>query len=110
MVDEVLSIGVLGRSGHGIAEHFAVEPDAVDIWIGGISKAFASCGGYIAGRHTLVQYLRHTAPGFVYTTGMTPSNAAAALAAIETLKNEPERVARLHQRADFSWRLRATWP
>jgi 8-amino-7-oxononanoate synthase len=101
MVDECLSIGVLGEHGRGVGEHYGVDPAAVDVWMGGISKAFASCGGYIAGRRPLVEYLRYTAPGFVYTTGMSPANAAAALASVRLLRAEPERVARLHRLASL---------
>ena len=105
MVDECLSIGVLGAHGRGVGEYHGVDPQAVDIWMGGISKSFASCGGYIAGSRTLVEYLRYTAPGFIFTTGMTPANAAAALASIRLLRREPERVAQLHERARLFLRL-----
>lgn len=99
MVDEAHSLGVIGKTGRGIAEHCDVRPDTVDIWMGTLSKSLASCGGYIAGRRELIEYLRYTAPGFVYSVGITPANAAAALAALRVLQAEPERVARLHERA-----------
>lgn len=99
MVDEAHSIGVLGRRGFGIGEHFGINPFDVDLWMGTLSKAFASCGGYIAGSEALIDYLKHTAPGFVYSVGMSPSNTAAALAAIQVMKAEPERVTCLQQRA-----------
>jgi 7-keto-8-aminopelargonate synthetase-like enzyme len=67
--------------------------------MGTLSKSFGSCGGYIAGCRAVVEYLKYTAPGFVYSVGISPANAAAALAAIRLLKDEPERVARLHDRA-----------
>lgn len=101
MVDEAHSIGVLGKKGRGIAEHFGVNPNDVDLWMGTLSKAFASCGGYICGYKALIEYLKYTAPGFVYSVGISPVNAAAALAAIRLLKGEPERVTRLHERAKF---------
>jgi 8-amino-7-oxononanoate synthase len=100
MVDEAHSIGVLGRSGRGVVEHFGLDPGDVDLWMGTLSKAFASCGGYIAGRHLLVESLRYAAPGFVYACGISPANAAAALEAARLLRCEPERVARLIARAD----------
>jgi 8-amino-7-oxononanoate synthase len=101
MVDEAHSIGVLGEHGHGISEYFDIDPTDVDVWMGTLSKSFASCGGYIAGRKTLIDYLKCTAPGFVYSIGMSPANTAAALAALKQLSAEPERVTQLHQRSQF---------
>ncbi|MGL5080593.1 MAG: aminotransferase class I/II-fold pyridoxal phosphate-dependent enzyme [Microcoleaceae cyanobacterium] len=99
MVDEAHSIGVLGQGGRGISEHFGVDATDVDLWMGTLSKSFASCGGYIAGCRAVVEYLKYTAPGFVFSVGISPPNAASVLAAIQVLKAEPERVARLHERA-----------
>jgi len=99
MVDEAHSTGVLGAHGRGIGEYFGVNPPDVDLWMGTLSKSFGSCGGYIAGCRAMVEYLKYTAPGFVYSVGISPANAAAALAAIRLLKAEPERVAWLHERA-----------
>jgi 8-amino-7-oxononanoate synthase len=95
MVDEAHSIGTMGRTGRGIGEHFGVNPRDVDLWMGTLSKTFGSCGGYIAGMHELVEYLKYTAPGFVYSVGMPPSNAAAALAALRVLREQPGRVERV---------------
>src|SRR6202035_4524453 len=72
MVDEAHSLGVLGRNGGGIQEHFGVRGADVDIWMGTLSKALASCGGYIAGVRALVEPLKCAAPGFVYSVGMPP--------------------------------------
>jgi 8-amino-7-oxononanoate synthase len=99
MVDEAHSVGVLGPHGRGIGEYFGVNPQDVDLWMGTLSKSFGSCGGYIAGCRAMVEYLKYTAPGFVYSVGISPANAAAALAAIRLLQAEPERLARLHERA-----------
>jgi 8-amino-7-oxononanoate synthase len=99
MVDEAHSLGVLGATGRGITEHFGIDARRVDILMGTLSKSLASCGGYIAGGAALVEYLKYTSPGFVFSVGMTPGNAAAALAALHKLEAEPERVARLHERA-----------
>ncbi|MEH1824137.1 MAG: aminotransferase class I/II-fold pyridoxal phosphate-dependent enzyme [Nostoc sp.] len=99
MVDEAHSIGVLGKYGRGIGEYFGIDPTDVDLWMGTLSKSFASCGGYIAGCKALIEYLKYTAPGFVYSVGISPSNAAAALAAIQILKAEPERVTHLYERS-----------
>ena len=97
MVDEAHSIGTMGASGRGLAEHFSINPNDVDIWMGTLSKSFGSCGGYIAGKHALIEYLKFTTPGFVFSVGLSPPNTAAALAAIRTLKNDPGRVARLKE-------------
>ena len=95
MVDEAHSLGVLGKSGLGIREHARIKSADVDIWMGTLSKSLASCGGYIAGSHALIQILRYWAAGFMYSVGMPPANAAAALKAIEIMQREPERVQRL---------------
>ncbi len=105
MIDEAHSIGVLGKSGRGIGEYFGVNPTDVDLWMGTLSKSLASCGGYIAGNKALVEYLKYTAPSFVYSVGISPPNAAAALAAIRLLNSEPERVERLAQRAKLFLKL-----
>jgi 8-amino-7-oxononanoate synthase len=97
MVDEAHSIGTMGMHGRGIAEHFGVAPEDVDIWMGTLSKSFGSCGGYIAGKAALIEYLKYTTPGFVFSVGLSPPNTAAALAAIRTLKSDPARVARLKE-------------
>lgn len=99
MVDEAHSLGTLGAHGRGIGEHFPVDRSEVDIWMGTLSKSFGSCGGYISGCQALVEYLRYTAPGFVYSAGLSPPNAAAALASLRLLEREPQRVRRLQQRA-----------
>ncbi len=99
MVDEAHSIGVLGEKGAGIGEYFGIEPTDVDLWMGTLSKSFASCGGYIAGGRAVVEYLKCTSPGFIYSIGMSPPNAAAALAALRILKAEPERSGKVRQNA-----------
>lgn len=105
MIDEAHSIGVLGEHGRGIGEYYDVDPNDVDLWIGSLSKAFASVGGYIASSESLIEYLKYTAPGFVNTTGISPPNAAAALAAIRLLQAEPERVRYIHNLAKLFLQL-----
>lgn len=95
MVDEAHSFGVLGASGHGIAEHQGIDPNEVDIWMGTLSKALASCGGYVAGSHDLIDNLRHYCPGFLFSVGVAPPAAAAAHAALEIMQAEPDRNSRL---------------
>lgn len=99
MVDEAHSIGAIGKTGRGIGEYYDIDPNDIDLWMGTLSKSFASCGGYIAGSSALVEYLKYTAPGFVFSVGMSPPNAAATLAAVRVLKAEPERAIRLQERA-----------
>jgi 7-keto-8-aminopelargonate synthetase-like enzyme len=105
MVDEAHALGVLGPRGFGSADHAGVDPGDVDIWMGTLSKSLVACGGYIAGRRDLVAYLKRTAPGFVFSVGVAPPIAAAALAAVEILESEPDRTRRLNQRAALFLRL-----
>jgi 8-amino-7-oxononanoate synthase len=97
LIDEAHSLGTMGPTGRGIGEHWGVARDDVDLWMGTLSKSLASCGGYIAGSAQMVEYLKYTAPGFVYSVGMSPPNAAAALASLMILQRQPQRVARLHE-------------
>jgi 8-amino-7-oxononanoate synthase len=99
MVDEAHSLGVLGSRGHGIAEHAGVDPREVDLWMGTLSKTLSGCGGYIAGSAELIDYLRNSAPGFVYSVGLPPPVAAAALASLDIMHAEPERVSTLRRNA-----------
>jgi 8-amino-7-oxononanoate synthase/acyl carrier protein len=96
MVDEAHSIGTMGATGRGMCEFQGVDPRRIDILMGTISKALGSCGGYIAGTSELVQYLKYTAPGFVFTGGISPANTGAGLAALRRLEADPDRVTRLH--------------
>lgn len=91
LVDEAHSIGVMGATGRGIAEHFGLPRTCADFWMGTLSKTFSGCGGFIAGQGLIVDYLRHTAPGFLYSVGMSPPLAAASLKCVELLEREPER-------------------
>jgi 8-amino-7-oxononanoate synthase len=97
MVDEAHALGVLGRRGHGIAEHCGVDARHVDIWMGTLSKTLAGCGGYIAGCHELIEYLRLSVGSFVYSVALPPLIAASALKALEILHREPERVGTLQR-------------
>jgi 8-amino-7-oxononanoate synthase len=98
MVDEAHSLGTMGRGGLGIQEHFDLAGSDVDIWMGTLSKALASCGGYVAGETALIEHLKCAAPGFVYSVGMAPPTAAAALAALRLVRAEPWRAQTLQQR------------
>ena len=104
-VDEAHSFGVMGGTGRGICEHFGVDPAEGDLWMGTISKALGSGGGYIAGRQVLIQYLKYTTPALVFATAMSPANAAAALTALRCLRDEPQRVERLQENAAMFLKL-----
>ena len=95
MVDDAHGLGVLGQHGYGIREHFGLKGSDVDIWTGTLSKTLASAGGYIAGSNALIDNLKFFSPGFLYSVGLPPPNAAAAYAALEIMQEEPQRVARL---------------
>jgi 8-amino-7-oxononanoate synthase len=97
-VDEAHGLGVLGRTGAGAAEHLGVL-DEVDIVMGTFSKALASVGGFIAGPREVVDYLKHTARPFVFSASLPAASVAAAGAALEIIRNEPERRLRLLQMA-----------
>lgn len=101
MVDEAHSVGILGATGRGSAEHFGVDPTEVDIWMGTLSKSTASCGGYIAGKAELIDILKGYAGGFVYSVGLPPSIAAAAAKSVDLIVAEPDRVAQLHDRSQY---------
>ncbi len=101
MIDEAHSVGVLGETGGGIGEHFGVDRADVELWSGTISKALAGCGGYVAGSRELIEYLKYTTPGFIFSAGMPPAVAAASLAAIRTMRGEPEHLKRLHEAASL---------
>jgi len=99
LVDEAHSIGVLGKSGRGLSEHFGEDPRRIDIIIGTLSKTFASCGGFICAQGMVLEWMRYTLPGFVYSVGLPPVIAAAAQAALKVIMAEPERVAALQSNA-----------
>ena len=90
MVDEAHSACVLGETGGGVDEYFNLEPDDIDIKMGTLSKGLGTCGGYLAGKRSLIEYLRYSLPGFVFSVGISPPLAAASLEAIHLLKTRPE--------------------
>lgn len=96
MVDEAHSIGVLGKTGRGIEEHFDMW-GAVDIKMGTLSKTIPSVGGYIAGKKPLIDFLRHGARGFLFSAALPPAQAAAANEAFKVILDEPWRIAKLTQ-------------
>jgi glycine C-acetyltransferase len=99
LVDEAHSLGVLGRRGRGVTEHFGIAPDAVDVITGSLSKAIPANGGFVAGGRDLIVYLQHSAAPFFFSAALCPAAAGAAKAAIELIEAEPERLAVLASNA-----------
>ena len=93
LVDDAHAMGVLG-GGRGTAAHFGITEE-VDLIMSTFSKSFASLGGFIAGDETVVHYIKHHARALIFSASITPANTAAALAALEVMRTEPERVERL---------------
>lgn len=97
MVDEAHSMLVLGKTGRGVDEHFGIDPKDIDIHMGTLSKGFGTCGGYLAGDHNLIEYLRYNLPGFVFSVGISPPLAASVVKGIEIMERDNSRVERLHR-------------
>ncbi|MCK4801555.1 MAG: pyridoxal phosphate-dependent aminotransferase family protein, partial [Anaerolineales bacterium] len=95
MVDDAHAVGVLG-GGRGTAAHFGVIDD-VDLIMGTFSKSFASIGGYIAGDDDVIHYVKHHARSLIFSASIPGPNAAAALAALNVMRKEPERIERVNQ-------------
>jgi 8-amino-7-oxononanoate synthase len=98
MVDDAHGMGVLGK-GHGTVAHQNVTKD-IDLIMSTFSKSFASLGGFIAGDETVIHYIKHHARALIFSASIPPSNAAAALAALQVMREEPERSARVIAIAD----------
>ena len=96
LVDEAHATGVFGASGAGCVEHFGCTGETL-IQVGTLSKALGSLGGYVAGSSALIDFLRNRAPTWIYTTGLTPADTAAALEAVKIVQQEPDRRDRLQQ-------------
>ena len=90
MVDEAHGIGVFGRGGRGVCDHFGLA-DEVDLIMGTFSKSFASLGGFIATDETITNFLRHHSRSYIFTASITPASTAAVMTALDILENEPER-------------------
>ena len=101
MVDEAHSSCVLGRTGGGVDEYFGLAGDDIDLKMGTLSKGLGTCGGYLAGSHALIEYLRYNLPGFVFSVGISPPLAAATREAIRLLQEEPSIMENLHRNIRF---------
>ncbi|ETD21244.1 MULTISPECIES: serine palmitoyltransferase [Prevotellaceae] len=94
MVDEAHGLGVFGKDGRGVCDHFGVTDD-VDLIMGTFSKSLASIGGFIAGDKDTINYLRHTCRTYIFSASNTPAATAAAMEALHILQQEPERIEHL---------------
>lgn len=102
--DDAHSIGVIGELGIGTGSHFGIH-EAVDIQIGTFSKSLASLGGFIASSKAIIEYLKHHSRSLIFSASMTPAAAASVLAALEILKEEPERIDRLWANTNYAMTL-----
>ena len=99
MIDEAHSVGVLGKTGRGIEEHFGME-GTVDIKMGTLSKTIPSVGGYIAGKKDLIEFLRHASRAYIFSAALPPAQAAAAKESIKVILDEPWRIEKLRANTD----------
>ena len=89
MVDEAHSTCVIGETGGGVDEYFGLKGDEIDIKMGTLSKGLGACGGYLCGSRNLIEYQRYLLPGFVFSVGIAPPLAAAALESIRLIRSDP---------------------
>jgi 8-amino-7-oxononanoate synthase len=99
LIDDAHSTGVIGKGGRGTASHFGLEKE-VDMTMGTFSKTFSSLGGFVVGDRAVINYLKHHAPALIFSASPTPASVAAALASLNVLEQEPERMDRLIRNAD----------
>ncbi len=99
-VDDAHAIGVIGKGGRGTPSEFDLE-DEVDLQMGTFSKTFASLGGFVAGEAKIIDYIKHFGPALIFSASPTPASVAAAMAALEILEQEPERVERVINNTNF---------
>ena len=99
LVDDAHSVGVIGKYGRGTASEFDLVNE-IDLTMGTFSKTFASLGGFVAGKRSVINYLKHHAPALIFSASPTPASVASALKALEIMQQEPERITKLLQNAD----------
>ena len=98
MIDDAHAVGVIGVGGRGTASHYNLVKEC-DLTMGTFSKTFASLGGFVVGDHKVIDYLKHNAPALIFSASPTPASVAAALAALDILEQEPERIEKLMNNA-----------
>ncbi len=99
LIDDAHATGVIGKGGRGTASHFGLEKE-VDMTMGTFSKTFSSLGGFVVGDKSVINYLKHHAPALIFSASPTPPSVAAALASLDILEKEPDRIKRLIANAD----------
>jgi len=99
LIDDAHATGVIGKGGRGTASHFGLEKE-VDMTMGTFSKTFSSLGGFVVGDRSVINYIKHHSPALIFSASPTPAAVAAALAALEIVEREPERMVRLIANAD----------
>jgi glycine C-acetyltransferase len=101
MIDDAHASGVLGSGGKGTVSHFGLDPRRVDVQVGTLSKAIGVLGGFIAGPSHLIEWLVNRGRPFLFSTSAPPAVAAACLAALDVIRDEPERIDRLWSNTNF---------
>ena len=101
MVDEAHSSCVIGKNGGGVDEYFNLRPDDIDIKMGTLSKGLGACGGYLAGKHEIIEYLRYSLPGFIFSVGLSPALAAATLESIRIIRKDNSLVHQLQENIHY---------
>lgn len=104
MVDDAHGIGVMGSHGKGTVAHYGLTSE-VDLIMGTFSKSLASVGGFIASDADTINFLKHNARALIFSASISPANAASALAAIEIIENEPDRISRLWKNTHYAHQL-----
>lgn len=98
-VAEHFGLGCVGETGRGVAEHFGVAAENVDLIAGSLGNALATCGGFVGGCNEIVEYLKYTAPGFVFSVGIPPAHAAAASKSLSLIQQNPDWLTKLRENA-----------
>ena len=100
MIDDAHSVGVIGKGGRGTASEFNLEKE-IDLTMGTFSKTFGSLGGFVAGPERVINFIKHYSLALIFSASPTPASVAAALAALDILEKEPERVKKLISNANY---------
>ncbi|MEE9448652.1 MAG: aminotransferase class I/II-fold pyridoxal phosphate-dependent enzyme [Ignavibacteriaceae bacterium] len=100
MIDDAHAVGVIGKGGRGTASEFGLD-DEIDLSMGTFSKTFASLGGFVAGKERVINFIKHFSPALIFSASPTPASVASALAALDILEKEPERVQNLLNNAEY---------